>query len=467
MEKNYENIFYHQGQKIYDSEKIGDNIEKITHLENDVTKSFLCLLIHSDNTNGLIQKLLERSIPAPIPADLALLNRPEFIFQVGKKTSGFANKKARYLLVIKSILTEHGSASSGILEDKHSIPDGAIYSDDIVFLIEAKTQSSLDEKQLQYHTKNYLGGSATRLELNWEDIYFDFEKLVNGNTVSQKDKFLTKQFCEYLDILGLGSYKFNEEDFISKQFDDNAFPQDEREQQLRRTNAKFKKLIRYLEMEMQQGGWVWEEIKSSGLRGWNKPGFDLWYSFYKKGFSVLNINLTEEGLIIIISSEVMESTEKFRRNLNERKEEFDSIVKNIYPKVHLRVWRRYSIGGQGKHEWTEEKRLSLPKNDITAEAVLRVITNLEDVSKYKEEKEKCLKDKGVCEKLSAKEKDYLLNKNRNPKYALRFIHSLSVNEITTMSPENMKNYLLDVVNNFKPLFDFANSSDREVPRGVY
>jgi hypothetical protein len=199
----YSNIFWHQGVRIFEEEilkGVEGNI-RIAHLENDVTKALFNLFEHCS------KKVLKSFLKLINIHDSP--NTFEFEFQI-HDTNKFRNSPHRIMLSIISSSTPQIQNGNNLIT--HTIPDGAIYSNSKVVLIESKTQSPLYRNQIESHIKNYLGTATEERILTWEDLSETLKTL--KKSADKFDSFLIEQFLDFLEMIGIAEFKgFKKDDF--------------------------------------------------------------------------------------------------------------------------------------------------------------------------------------------------------------------------------------------------------------
>lgn len=203
MKEIHKNIFWHQGIKIFEEEflKKKEGQIKITHFENDVTKSLLNIFQLTDHK--VLQKFLSL-INVKDSADTF-----EFDFQIFDSN--------RYRILPNRIMLSIVSSSTTTISDSNyskifSIPDAAIYNDHTVVLIESKTQSPLNLEQLSSHIKHFLGSTTNDKIITWEEIAVIFNEILKKEKTS--NAFLLHHFIDFLEIIDVSDFSgFRKNDF--------------------------------------------------------------------------------------------------------------------------------------------------------------------------------------------------------------------------------------------------------------
>jgi len=196
MASKYLNIFWHQGVKIFEEEllKTEKGRARISHLENDVTKSLLNVFQHS--SKKVLSTFLRLIDVKQAPETF------EFDFQV-TDTFKYRQKNERIMLSLISAATQTKTDPKYGVE--RSQPDACLFNKDTAILIEAKTQSPLISEQVESHIRHFLGTATKQRTLTWEEICERF----NGykSSVNTLDGFLLSQFTQFLNLIGLAEFK--------------------------------------------------------------------------------------------------------------------------------------------------------------------------------------------------------------------------------------------------------------------
>ena len=100
------------------------------------------------------------------------------------------------------------------LPSEKSLPDAWIWNKNAVILIESKTHAPVDIDQLMKHKELFILDSDLIVS-HWEEIHTYFIDLLKTNkSISDKDRFLLREFSKYLELVSLSSFSgWNEEDF--------------------------------------------------------------------------------------------------------------------------------------------------------------------------------------------------------------------------------------------------------------
>ena len=161
MLQKYSNIFWHEGVKIFKVNILDTENGRIRvdHLENDVTKALLNVFEHCGDKvlSAFLRMINVKKAPSAF----------EYDFQV-TESEKISQQTTKIMLSIVSNSFQTKSYPKYSVE--RSRPDACIYSADTAILIEAKTQSPLIEEQIDSHIKEYLGSSAIKRIITWEDI---------------------------------------------------------------------------------------------------------------------------------------------------------------------------------------------------------------------------------------------------------------------------------------------------------
>lgn len=450
----YKNIFWHQGVKFYDSKAIEKNktiTDKIEHLENDVMKSFLCLLEYTDNK--IISNFIDYT--NKINDENISLRNVEYDFQITDKNK-FYNYKNKYLLKIISKLTKKiENINEYVIKD--SIPDGAIYDSSSVILIEAKTQSPLYSDQIKRHIENYIP-NAIEIEIFWEDIYNFLIKYID--ICSEKDKFLIHQFCEYLDIIGLSDfYKFSSEDFTPLLA---SIETDEEEGYQQRYNVLLKLKKIHSKLWQQWGKYKFIDYKITPL---TKKGEGLWFGYYnfkdKANHTNLNFSLNNDGFYIDVNAELKKSTTRFISNINKEMTHFDKLLGEIHFDYFLELFIKLPLKPESANDFYWKPIFKLQKMEISSKNIISKINHIEE--NFEQFKKDMIGE--VENKYSAKNTDYIKNtycginsRKMNPLSfcVIRLRYRINQQELLTKDRKTFFSEIIKVSEIFRKIIDFAN-----------
>jgi hypothetical protein len=90
-----------------------------------------------------------------------------------------------------------------------SYPDAWIHGSDFVVLVESKILSPLDPGQFQRHYRKLTSLAATSprcLVQTWADVYTCFQSMLPAADLTSTDRWLIRQFLQYLAWTGLGPF---------------------------------------------------------------------------------------------------------------------------------------------------------------------------------------------------------------------------------------------------------------------
>ncbi|MFA7304025.1 MAG: hypothetical protein WC015_05925, partial [Methanoregula sp.] len=304
--KKYQNIFWHQGIKIYEDNEIKDkkNLQAIDHLENDVTKSFLNILQYTD---PIVIKTIIENINRKNNTTVSLKSKIQYDFQITDK-SIFTRYPHKFFLTIISQLTPIDPKDAKFVNE-WSIPDAAIFDDETVLLIEVKTQSPLSISQIQSHIANFVP-NATEISFYWEEIFDVLLEL--RDKLNEKDRFLIKQFYDYLDMIDLSNFhKFTEDDFRAFKHPKKggSYNADERLDRLKKVKNKILKLDRQ----------IWERLsfKEKRFGRVNQLYEYLWFGYYPNTIEWINLNffMGKFGFHIVANAEKKDTFSKYYKQL--------------------------------------------------------------------------------------------------------------------------------------------------------
>lgn len=457
MKNKYKNIFWHQGVKLYDPQEIETSkriLSKVEHLENDVTKSLLNVL--EQTSKSVISEFVK--VIARINNSHIILKKPEYDFQITDRKR-FRRHKKQFLLKLISQLTPEIPMKKEF-RNKSSIPDGVIFDNSCVVLIEAKTQSPLDKSQIKRHIRNYIP-KATEINLTWESVYDLFMKL--SPRLIGKDSYLLNQFCEYLALIGLSSlHKFTPEDFEAFAYNYNANAE-ELLQQHRSVSVKLEKLRVALWNEWGKRDYA--EYKKSPVK---KNADGLWFGFYshkdKANHTNLNFTLSKEGFYIDVNAELRESFNRFLNKIEQKSSEFDLLTCKISVDYHVELYTKLPLKPESANHFYWKKIDTLSADKTSAAAILNKVKHIE--KKFNQYKAQMIKEvEANREKYSFRDTVYVkkryCGKNCNkmsPRSfcVIRFRHLINKDEAILLDRTELGKRVLKVSKAFKGIIDFAN-----------
>jgi hypothetical protein len=236
MIHKYSNIFWHQGVKPLQDINGKINEHRIQHLENDVTKALFNIFEHCSKT--VLESFLKLIGVKGNPTSFS------YKFQVENNLKFFDHPQR----IMLSIVADSANLRSGI-EKKYTRPDGAIYNDSTVILIESKTQSALDSKQIESHIRYYLGTATERKTITWEELSELFNNL--DKRVSAFDKFLISQFTSFLGIIGISEFKNFRADDFKQLYLIGKIPREEYLDIKRIMNQKIRKFMKKIDIQLK------------------------------------------------------------------------------------------------------------------------------------------------------------------------------------------------------------------------
>ena len=325
MDPKYSNIFWHQGVKVFEEDvlKTEKGRVRVAHLENDVTKAFINVLEHCKSKKIMSAFLQLIGIKEP-PSTF------KFDFQVTDKFKFRSHKNRVMLCIVSDYLKEKSFPAYSV---KKSIPDACIYNDNTAILVEVKTQSSLIEEQIDKHIENYFGTITKRKTLSWEYISEKLKSISSSNPV---DKLLVKQFCDFLELIGIAEFNgFRKSDFrmlgdigkvsIEDFIDFKRIFMKKVEKFTRNIDNEIKKII------------PTKKIKYHIMKGsLNRPGAFSAFYFYDESPDIhinkypnINFIYNESGIWFTINGEIKSSFKIMLKKMIEEPEEFYKIAKKL------------------------------------------------------------------------------------------------------------------------------------------
>lgn len=185
MRDPHKNIFYYYRGP---SKRVTDDIIYDTQVEDNTTKALINCF---DNcSSSLLTHFLNY-----FNLDFDFIGKPQLLLQVSKTKS---RPDAQIKAIQKSTYIENKIKAGLDLEQLTNHLAG-IAKDDILLVI---TKEDIKDK---------IQGLAQTKHIRWLDVYNCFSDYDQGN---YKEKFLIKQFLEYLEVMGLSDFKgFDNDDF--------------------------------------------------------------------------------------------------------------------------------------------------------------------------------------------------------------------------------------------------------------
>lgn len=200
---NYKNIFhYYRGQT-----KNATKETKQLQIENNVTKAFLNVLQHSSSqlTHNFINWIGYNS---------DVQGKVEYMYQVNSDIH-YASSKAAIIGIADTKKITNGKVT------KYNIPDGAILTNSVSFLIETKIGigSYLVKEQLEGHKNRFVDNQEVRstpIIVTWQEIrdFFKEQIILFEEQNDVLSCFLLKQFEEFCIINCIGEVKKTKEYFL-------------------------------------------------------------------------------------------------------------------------------------------------------------------------------------------------------------------------------------------------------------
>ena len=456
MDPKYKNIFWHQGVKVFEKQVLEGKTGqiKVAHLENDVTKALLNLFDHCS--------------PAVLKSFLQILHIKQapgafnFDFQVSD-TNAYRRFPNRIMLAIISADTQLKSSKSYSVTKGR--PDACIYSQDTAILIESKTQSPLNPKQIQRYIKQFLGTATKEQTITWEDISEKFRLI--SKSLKDMDRFLVEQFCGFLDLIGISEFSgFSEMDF-SMLGSLGKIPDEDYADSKRLFHRKISKFMEMLKIEMQ-----------SVL---NFKNFDIHISrvptqaiethsgfyFYDKNpkihvnhYPSINIIYFEYSMQLTLNAEIQHSVKCIMSCLENKGDMVDAAVKK---QSGLKLFVDYKLQYMPMNNFVWDLIPGFPKDARTFQAkeILEEIEVFEDqwdnfksTILYQMESGRIKHPSGQL--FNETELSYARTKNPKPNYAFRFGWQYPVDQISKKKKKIVQFFKQEIVK-LKPLAELIMS----------
>jgi hypothetical protein len=348
MSDFHKNIFYfYRGPK-----QKRQNLEQ--QLEDNTTKALINVL---ENCNRKVVNAFLEHI------NIKLSKSDQIQFDLQNPTIGIEkifNKNQKILLAIvendlpknKSILEELNELR--IFPKGDSRPDGWIYGQDFVVLIESKVgESPLEPKQMEKHWKklSFDGIDSPEWRLKrWEDVHNFFSKCLPE--LAGKDEWLVKQFKQYLEVTGMaGFFGFEKSIF-------EFFVQEEKDTHTKEWIRKAMIGMAEKLLNCDDGLKKLDSFYSdSHLGKFNKDDSHFWVAFGPKnkyGDSAhLTMSIHENGIDVFVNVENQLAMKSLKTRIREDRAELRENISNVplpflvqiekRKEVRIHVWHSYII----------------------------------------------------------------------------------------------------------------------------
>jgi len=447
MKVKYENIFWHQGIKIFEEVflKKEKGHVRISHLENDVTKSLLNIFQLTDNI--VLQKFLSL-INIKDAAETF-----EYEFQV--------SDSKKYRVMPNRIMLSIVSSSTPIRSDSNyshnfSIPDAAIYNNHTAILIECKTQSPLIREQISSHIKRYLGSATDEKIITWEEIDLIFDELLKKEKIS--NSFLLEHFIKFLELIGISEFHgFKEDDFTMLNLI-GSIPRDDYLDYRRIFSKKIAKFMDSLNEEINTFlngyNYSWKCAKT------NPDSENDWSAFYFNNssseihvnhFPNINFNYRHHGIELALNSEIKPAVEFLLKKLKSNEESFNKSfakIDDFYFSLFYKIQYRPMDNFYWDLLYGYPKKLSeININELEDDIIMaqKSWEKIRNTFLYKIINGDIQKSDGNF--YTEKEIEFVKTRNPSPNYVIRINKNYSSSEITT----NKKSQLMFFANEIKKL----------------
>ncbi len=373
MNAKYSNIFWHQGIKIFEENllKTEKGRLKISHLENDVTKSLLNIFQHCD------KKTLQSFFKLIGVKDAA--ESFEFDFQV-TNTSKYRIAKNRIMLSIVSSSTPIKSDSSYVVD--YSIPDACIFNNNTAILVESKTQSPLLTEQLENHVRQYLGSATNKKLITWEEISEKFKFI--ANSLSSFDKFLVYQFCDFLELIGLAAFSgFKASDFAMMGSIGQITTEDFLDFK-RFFHKKIEKFMHLIDENVQQYlSFKNYDKKIMKITAKDPGGWSAFYFYdddpniHVNKYPNINFSYQEYGIELSINSEIQDSVNKVLSIIKKDSPKFNDLANKIKD-FYISIYYKMQFLPMNNFVWKLIPGYPIKMSNIQGEDVVSEIENFEN-----------------------------------------------------------------------------------------
>jgi len=453
MDPKYSNIFWHQGVKIFEEDVLNGEKGriKVAHLENDVTKALINVLEHSKSKKVISAFLQLIEIKEP-PSTF------KFDFQITDKNKFRSHKNRVMLCIVSDYLQKKSSPTYSV---KKSIPDACIYNDNTAILIEVKTQSPLIEEQIEKHIENYFGTKTKRRTLQWELIS---EKLKTISISNPVDKLLIKQFCDFLELIGIAEFNgFRKSDFRMLGDIGKVTSQDFIDFK-RIFMKKVEKFTKNIDDEIKQILNT-KKVKSHTTKGkLNSPSaFSAFYFFdenpdvHINKYPNLNFIYNEYGISFTITGEIKSSFMIILQKITKKPEEFFMIAQKLKD-FDFFFFYKLQYAPMNNFIWNLVPGFPKQMGTFQAEGIISAIKNFQnDWTNFKKtilfQMDSRIIKTGAERFFEEKEINYAANKNPQPNFAIRIGKSYEASQIDKLGKKIVP-FFKNEITKLNKLIDF-------------
>jgi hypothetical protein len=302
--KLHQNLFYYY-KGAHQSDK-----EIQEQLENNLTKAFINVIEKSDlNTQ---KKIIENIIPIIISKDILKIN-----YTLQEKTIGeerINQIKKKFILGLSSDETINRNRMG--TNQKCSIPDAWIWTNDFVILIENKLQGTLDQTQLDCHRKLLDGQLVIR---SWKKVYQVFKKIENNIELTSKDKLLIQEFNDFLEMIGMTEFTGFRRKDLSRMYSEDK-------DEIDFVREKFKKLGNAVSDKLEKKGVrLYHEHRAKPDEWWDYFVRDKSHSYYTLAHFSIYTCYTFLGVKLHLQKPGSDFT-NFKKKINEKPDEFKKLL---------------------------------------------------------------------------------------------------------------------------------------------
>ncbi|MBL1213157.1 MAG: hypothetical protein HND52_07370 [Ignavibacteriae bacterium] len=312
MSDFHDNIFY-----FYRGANLKDN-QRERQLEDNTTKALINTLEHC-----------EKSVANKFLKWLGIVSEGQSFYQLQRKSIGKAriDSKPQKLLLGITPNNKHNSLTKlAPIKDGYSRPDAWIYGKNHLVLIESKVAGSLDKDQMGRHLQTLQSDHNVRVDFKiktWSDIHMFFTKLIN--TTIEKDKWLIKQFVQYLERINMSKFTgFNTEffDYFISHDDDDV------RRWVLNTMQAFAEIV---QPKLYKIDTFYDEFDIGRLEYKHKytwAGFGPKNKEYRQ-YAHITIAAGLEGLEILLNVELKSATDKLREKIVKSPNSFKDYLLNL------------------------------------------------------------------------------------------------------------------------------------------
>ncbi|GEM_PF-6596656 len=350
--KKDENLFwFYRGQK--DTSESDD-----AQLENNFTKALFIILKNCPHFRvDFLSKFFRFK--------LNLSDKLDFEMQTAKPRKISLDKKT----ILFVLAPEKSEIDSKKTKNRHSIPDGWIFTNKGNILVEVKIAGKISEAQLLKHEK-IIGKRLKRVYTTWEQLT-NFLKERKTRDDSEIERFLLRQFNQFLEVEGMSMFSgFTEDDlnFFNRELENDR----EARHSIRRKFENFRKLIKVNKK-------LPKKLKVGEIGVIKEYSDNIWFPIVLSKIAYYNIclslNLDELSVALVSSTQHTDYGKQFVKSIHDRQDNLLNFFKK-HPKLIITVYRREK--GRDADQWVRYDKWNEALS-VSADLLNRKILDLGEI----------------------------------------------------------------------------------------